>query len=62
MTWKRFWNDQKIRRQLYIYKGGNYINLYGARESGVVSRDHATFLKLRFGLNSIERERTRNLQ
>ena len=28
VTWKRFWNDQTIRRQ-YIYKGGNYINLYG---------------------------------
>ena len=46
----------------YTYKWGNYINLYGARESGVVSRDHATFLKLKFRLNSIDRERTRSLQ
>ena len=60
MTWKMFWNDQKIRRQ--YGREGNYINLYGVWVSGVVSRNHATFLKLRFRLSSFEHERTRNLQ
>jgi hypothetical protein len=35
------------------------LNLYGGRVFGVVSRDHATFLKLRFRLNFIDHRKDR---
>jgi len=40
------------------------MNLYGGRISGVVSRDHTTFLGSRFRLTSLERKKkkTKNLQ